>query len=805
MSKYMCMLLILLLSGMATAQTLLVKEAGTGDPLVGVSVTSDRQEILLTTDGEGKVDVSRFSDANNVYISYIGYQTRKLSIDELKYRDYIIELNKVNVLLDQVVVAATRWGQRRRDVPSRISSISNEDVRLKNPQTSADLLGINGEVFIQKSQQGGGSPMIRGFSTNRLLYAVDGVRMNTAIFRSGNLQNVISIDPFSVERTEIVFGPGSVIYGSDAIGGVMSFQTLAPELSTDSDFAVSGTATARYSSANSERTGHFDFNLGWRKWAMRTSITSFQFDDLRMGRYGPDDYLRPFYVKRIDSTDLVIENEDPLLQKPTAYDQMNLMHKIRFVPDDRWSFDLSSIYSTTTDFPRYDRLILTDGNQPLNAEWNYGPQTWSLNALNVRYARSIALFDEVNLKLAYQRFEESRMDRRFMEVLRRITEEEVDAWSGNLDFRKPVGAHLHLFYGFETVMNDVASTGSIENIATGVMSNGPSRYPQSRWWSNAVYFTVQKEVTRRFGWQVGLRYNYFDLDADFSNNLPFYPFDKTTANLTHSAFSGNAGLLWKPDTRSTFSLNLSSGFRAPNVDDIGKIFDSEPGSVVVPNSDLRSEQAYNAELGWTQRLKDWFRVDASIYYTLLENAMVRRNFELNGRDSILFDGELSQVQAIQNAALARVYGGQISVEVKFAGNWSWLTRLNYQKGEEELDDGTTSPSRHAAPMFGKSQIRFRDERFSLDLDISYNAERSFDDMPVEEIGKEHLYARNENGQPYSPRWYTLNLHTSYQLTDELSIGAAIENITDQRYRPYSSGLAGSGRNFILSIRTRFDE
>ena len=84
------------------------------------------------------------------------------------------------------------------------------DARLRNPQTTADLLGQIGSVFIQKSQMGGGSPMIRGFATNRVLMVADGVRMNNAIYRSGNNQNIISIDPFSLEDAEVIFGPGSI-------------------------------------------------------------------------------------------------------------------------------------------------------------------------------------------------------------------------------------------------------------------------------------------------------------------------------------------------------------------------------------------------------------------------------------------------------------------------------------------------------------------------------------------------------------------------------------------------------------------
>ena len=133
--------------------------------------------------------------------------------------------------LDEVVMSVSKWEQQKKEVPNKIVSIDAQTIALNTPQTSADLLQSSGKVFVQKSQLGGGSPMIRGFATNRLVLSVDGVRMNNAIFRGGNLQNVISIDPFNIRNTEIIFGPGSVIYGSDAIGGVMNFYTMYPTLS----------------------------------------------------------------------------------------------------------------------------------------------------------------------------------------------------------------------------------------------------------------------------------------------------------------------------------------------------------------------------------------------------------------------------------------------------------------------------------------------------------------------------------------------------------------------------------------------
>lgn len=120
--------------------------------------------------------------------------------------------------LETVVVSFNQWEQKRNEVPNRIQKVDLRDIVLRNPQTAADLLGQSAGIFIQKSQQAGGSPMIRGFAANRVLIVADGVRMNNAIFRSGNLQNIISIDPQAVENAEVIMGPGTILYGSDAMG-----------------------------------------------------------------------------------------------------------------------------------------------------------------------------------------------------------------------------------------------------------------------------------------------------------------------------------------------------------------------------------------------------------------------------------------------------------------------------------------------------------------------------------------------------------------------------------------------------------
>ena len=787
----------------ASAQVLTVKDLESGLPLANASVSSEALHLLVTTDLKGQVDVSGFNGAEKIEIRYFGYKTSILSYADFAQAQYTIALNPSKISLDQVVISASRWNQNRRDIPSRISIISSNDIALQNPQTAADLLGASGEVFIQKSQQGGGSPMIRGFSTNRLLYAVDGIRMNTAIFRSGNIQNVISLDPFATERTEVFFGPGSIIYGSDAIGGVMSFETLSPKLAKTDKPLVTGKAVTRFSSANKEKTAHFDVNVGWKKWALLSSVSSVDYGDLRMGRFGPDEYLRPFYVQRQNSTDIVVTNDDPLVQRPTGYAQVNMMQKVRFKPSEKWDIQYAFHYSTTSDYSRYDRQIRLRNGLPRSGEFYYGPQVWIMNNLSITHAPNHGVYDQMTIRLARQFFEESRIDRDLNRTERRIRVEKVNATSVNFDFLKSIGLKHKLFYGLEGVSDEVKSIGTNVDVSTNKTTVGPSRYPQSTWSSYAAYLNYQWKTTEKLLFQTGLRYNNFALDADFSKNLAFFPFPFATAELNNAALTGNFGIVLNPNDNLTINANASTGFRSPNVDDVGKVFDSTPGSVVIPNPNLKAEYAYNFELGIAKIFGEVLKIDVTGFYTTLENAMVRRNATLNGESKINYNGTLSQVQSIQNAAVANVYGVQAGVELKIAKGLSFSSQFNFQKGEEELDNGTKSPSRHAAPWFGVSRLNYLANGLNLQFYAQYSGEVSYENLSEEGRATDYIYAIDANGKPYSPSWYTLNFKALYPIDDKFTLTGGVENLTDQRYRPYSSGIVAPGRNVILALSLKF--
>lgn len=793
------LLLIFLLTAVVSAQVVTVKDQSTNKSLELVAIYNSDPNRSVITNTNGQADISKIDKSQPVIFRLIGYEKTELSYSKIEENNFVILLKPTAISLDNVVVSSSRWEENKSEVPNTIEMITPRDIEFQNPQTTADMLGMSGNVFIQKSQLGGGSPMIRGFATNRLLIVVDGVRMNTAIFRSGNLQNVISLDANALDHTEVIFGPGSVIYGSDAIGGVMNFHTLTPRLSLGDEVMLNVGVMGRFSSADLEKSGHLHFNIGLNNWGFLTSVTYSDFDDLVMGSNGPDEYLRPTYQTRINGKDTVVVNPDPKKQVPSGYNQVNFLQKILFAPISDWEFEYAFHYSTTSDYPRYDRLLRPRGNTLRSAEWYYGPQKWMMNNLMITNFSGNSIYDLSKLIVAYQNFEESRHDRNLNNDDRTNNTEKVNAFSANLDMIKEINENSNLFYGVEIVLNKVESTGNSENIVTGEITPGPSRYPDgSTWNSYGAYLTYKNKFSPQYIFQAGLRYNYVTLDATFDTT--FYPFPFTKAEERNGALTGNAGLVWHPQSDWQINLNLASGFRSPNIDDIGKVFDSEPGSVVIPNPDIEPEYAYNIELGLTKIFSNLAEFSAVGYYTYLDNALVRRDFTLNGMDSIMYNGEMSQVQAIQNAAFATIYGVELGLNLNFLENFNLRSSFSYQKGEEEDDAGNKVPLRHAAPWFGKTEFIFMMNRLEANLYMVYNGEIKNEDLAPSEQEKDYIYAMDESGNPYQPSWFTLNLKISYQLLDNFELYLGVENITDQRYRPYSSGISAAGRNFIGSLR-----
>ncbi|MDO1449182.1 TonB-dependent receptor [Rhodocytophaga aerolata] len=786
-------------SCLATAQSILVLDKVSLQPIENVMIYTQATNNYVNTNIQGIADISLFNDSPKILISHPAYQLQTISYQELAEAKFRVLITEKIYNLDEIVISASKFEEKKSDLLGQVQVLKAREIAFMNSQTSAEVLQNSGNILVQKSQQGGGSPIIRGFEANKVLLVVDGVRMNNAIYRGGHLQNVITLDNAMLDRIEVIFGPGSVVYGSDALGGVMHFVTKSPSLKIDSATnAVSGNAFIRYATAAREKTAHADVNIGFKKWAFLSAITASDFDDLRQGtirRHGYEDWgKRTFKVKTIDGQDQTLPLKDVNIQSPSGYTQLDLMQKVVYRPKEFISHQLNIQYSTSSDIPRYDRLtLLDDRSNPRFAEWYYGPQKRLFGSYQLELKATKGLYNKARFVAAYQNIEESRMDRRFENPVKNHRIENLDIYTLNIDLNRNIASH-EIRYGLEATDNQVKSRAFAYHQQRGEYSSLDTRYPDGGSFMRtlAAYLTHTWEISPKVIFSEGIRYTGVNLVAKF-NNKEFFSFLMDEVNQQYGALNGNIGLLFKTKGWRLSSV-ASSGFRAPNIDDLSKVFESVPGQVIVPNPGIKPEYTYNGEVGIGKEIAGKIQVAATGYYTWYTNAITTQPTTFNGSSTLLYDGQVSRVTRNVNAGQAFIYGGNVSISAQLNAHFSLQSTLNYTHGRIRTDS-TNYPLDHIPPLFGKTSISFTSKQFRAEFYSLYNGWKHLKDYNI--VGEDNLAYATPEG---TPAWYTLNMRTGYQFNQKLQLQAALENILDYNYRVFASGISAPSRNLILTLR-----
>lgn len=726
-------------------------------------------------------------------------------------REYNKNDTTITSYLDELVISANKIPEQRRTVAQQVKVVSEATIKNFNAQTSADLLQNTGVVAMQRSQQGGGSPILRGFEASRVLLMIDGVRMNNLIYRAGHLQNVITVDNNTLERAEVLFGPSSTVYGSDALGGVVHFYTRNPEFGTDGKMALSGNAFIRYGSVNEEKTSHADFSIGGKRVASLTSFTYSNFGDLRMGECTNPSFGEPFglrnqYIVRSDDnqSDMLVDNDDPYVQKFSGYKQWDLLQKVVYKQGDKISHTLNVQYSNSTDVPRYDRLTDpgSNGTGLRFAEWYNGPQERIMTAYKLEVNDLVRMANQLTTTVSYQAIEESRHDRRFNNNSKNSRTEKVDVLGLTIDFNNLSGAH-NIRYGFDGQFNSLQSTAYRTDVTNGTRSAQSTRYPDGDNAMNvmALYATHTYRISDQLALNDGVRIGLSSLRSTFVDKT-FYDFPFDEIKQTPPFASGNLGLVYTP-TSWKVAVMASSGYRVPNIDDLAKIFDTQTGSatttgtLVMPNPDLQPEQTLNGDLSITKFFGDKLRIEGTGFFTRFTDAIVVLPSTFNGQPTVAYDGFPANVLSSQNAQKAYILGYSANVRGDLTKELSITGSYNYTRGRITSTPLET-PLDHIPPAFGRMGIQYNSTKLKSELFTSFNGWKRL--RNYSSSGEDNLQYATSQGMP---SWYTINIRLAYEINKDFIIQAGVDNLLDLQYRQFASGINAPGRNIFLTLRAGF--
>jgi hemoglobin/transferrin/lactoferrin receptor protein len=504
-------------------------------------------------------------------------------------------------------------------------------------------------------------------------------------------------------------------------------------------------------------------------------------------------------VKRFGDRDSMVKNNKNNLMIGSAYAQTDIMQRFNIKTGERLIHNLNFQLSLAPELPRYDRLAGDYSGGKFRFAENGYKQNRLLAAYTLNYDAKTKVSDNIKVIFAYQKIEQDRITRRFQNVNRKTQMEDVSVLSANIDVFKKIKEKHELRYGVEVTSNNVISTATFLDIKKDSLykASGETRYADGGNTMQTVgaYVSHSWEVNDNFVITDGLRFTYNNLKSTFTDTTLFkFPFK--TAQQTNQALTGSLGFVWKEIDNYKVSFLMNTGFRTPNIDDMSKVFESGGAILIVPNANIKPEYATNVEFGISKIFDKRYKFDFTGFYTYLENALVLADYKYNGNDSVLYNGINTKTQALQNSDRAYVYGFSAGIQFDFNDNLSFKSVINYTYGryiDSKMD--TVVPLDHIAPVFGQTSILYKAKSFDGEFFIRYNGKKALSDYSPS--GEDNLQYATVNGMP---AWFTLNLRLGYNLTKNFRLNASCENITDNRYRAFASGINAPGRNFIVSLR-----
>ena len=640
-------------------------------------------------------------------------------------------------LLREVAVTAQRSAQQEFSTPGAIKVLNTKTLRSYQARTTPEaLMGVNG-VFVQKTNHGGGSPFLRGLTGNQTLILIDGIRLNNSTFRFGPNQYLNTVDAFSLDRIEVLKGGGSVQYGTDALGGTIQLFTADPVLGQRQ---TTGQALTRWATHGMERTFRGEATHTGKRAGLHVGITQRHFGDLVGG----------------DTTGR---------QSPSGYNEWAFDAKAKMSLNQRLSLTVAQQYVQQNNVPLYHRVRLE--NFRLN---EFDPQRRSLSYARLEGDFEQKLFRKLTLIASYQATHEGRLSQRNNNPTLRTEVDKVKTKGLSINVQSEWSEGWTSNTGFELYADLVNSTREDFTPTTNQRKSSRGLYPDGARYLNYALYSLHQWQTGPWQLTLGGRFNGFRINVS----------DETLGQtkIQPKALVGNAALLYQVGAVSNLYVSVNTGFRAPNVDDLGTLgivdFRYE-----VPTATLKPEKSTNWELGYKLRTG---KVAAGVY--------VFRNQLRDLITRIRVEGQVISgynVYRKENVEKAYVQGLETELEAVLSttlrayGSFAYTYGQNVSKNE---------PVRRIPPLNGRVGLLWKTGRWLLRPEVLFATLQ------------DRLAAgdRDDNRIPKggTPGWNILNLHAGYE-TPHWMLNLNAQNLFNTDYRLHGSGLNGAGRSASLTV------
>jgi hemoglobin/transferrin/lactoferrin receptor protein len=750
MKKISFLLLLTSLTFSSVSQQLsgYVYDAKYDTPLANVHVVLDNQRAGAKTDKFGFFNIKLNQKGTyKVKATLIGFKDYKKEI-EIKAGDSLnfdIYLQPVNIKLDdEVIISARRIGAADHLSPEAITTIGSSEIEQDAARTVPEaLLGATG-VFLQKTNHGGGSPFIRGLTGNQNLLLIDGIRLNNATFRYGPNQYLATIDPFITDRVDVVRGSGSVLYGSDAIGGVVQLFTRNPEFS-DHGFKAGGSVMAKWKSRDMEKTGRGEIRVASEKVAFLGGFTYNDFGDIIAGKG----------LGR---------------ETPTGYTGYSGDGKIRVAVGKQNELILAYQYTRQNDVPRYDKLMTS------HEKYHFDPQIRQLGYLRMHTANKNQWIKKINYVISYGQSDETRLLQKQKQEKVTTEQDIVNTLGGSIEVLSQGSEKWTFTSGVDYYYDRVGSTKT-ERL-NGEVTEKRGYYPDGSTASSVAVYSSHNYTLNKLILGAGFRVNGNKVMVE----------DELFGDVDNKpvAFVWYGSVGYSITQRHFVVVSLYSSFRAPNINDLSS-FGSFNYGIEVPNPDLKPEKSLTYELGY-KASHERFSGSLFLFQNKLSDLIERIPATWNGQDTIEFE----RVYRKENFASAIVRGIEMAAGYKLLPQLIINGNLTYTYGQNETLD---EPMTRIPPLFGKLGFTFSDPAgwwFKMD----YLTAASQDRLSSNDIKDTRI---PEGG---TPGWNVINIRLGYQW-NRLIATVGVNNIFDEAYRTHGSGVDGYGRNLQADIRFGF--